>query len=109
MLPGTIGPSTEGEGMGAETGTGGAIGILVLLAIIAVIGIVVGLVARLLLPGPDRMSIGRTMLYGIGGSFLGGVINRLLGISNSFLGLAISVGMAMLLIWYFTRRQAGSR
>ena len=49
------------------------------------------------------------MLYGIGGSFLGGVVNRLLGISNTFLGLAISVGMAMLLIWYFTRRQASAR
>ncbi len=95
--------------MGAETATGGAMGILILLAIIAVIGIVVGLVARLILPGPDKMSIGRTMLYGIGGSFLGGVVNRLLGVSNTFVGLAISIAMAMLLIWYFTRRQSGAR
>lgn len=93
--------------MGAESATGGVIGFLVFLAVLAVIGIVVGAVARLLLPGPDAMSVGRTMLYGIGGSFLGGVVNRLLGVTSTFVGLAISVAMAMLLIWYFTRRKAG--
>ena len=92
--------------MEGGTASGGILGILIFLAVVAIVGIVIGLLARLLLPGPDPMSPGRTMLYGIGGSFLGGIVSRILGVGNSYLGLAISVAMAMLLIWYFTRRGA---
>lgn len=95
--------------MGAESGAGGFVGILIFLAIVAIIGVVIGLLARLLLPGPDPMSLGRTMLYGIAGSFLGGVVNRILGVTSTVLGVAISVAMAMLLIWFFTRRQSASK
>jgi uncharacterized membrane protein YeaQ/YmgE (transglycosylase-associated protein family) len=37
-------------------------------------GLVIGAFARLALPGKDPMSLLQTMLVGIGGSFIGGVI-----------------------------------
>jgi uncharacterized membrane protein YeaQ/YmgE (transglycosylase-associated protein family) len=37
-------------------------------------GLVIGAFARLALPGRDPMSLLQTMLVGIGGSFIGGVI-----------------------------------
>jgi uncharacterized membrane protein YeaQ/YmgE (transglycosylase-associated protein family) len=39
-----------------------------------VIGIVAGFVARLLVPGPDPMGVGATILLGIVGSFIGGFL-----------------------------------
>ncbi|HSP29614.1 MAG TPA: GlsB/YeaQ/YmgE family stress response membrane protein [Ilumatobacteraceae bacterium] len=39
-----------------------------------VIGIVAGFLARLLVPGPDPMGIGATILLGIVGSFIGGLL-----------------------------------
>lgn len=38
------------------------------------IGIVAGFIARALLPGPDPMGIGATILLGIVGSFIGGFL-----------------------------------
>ena len=37
-------------------------------------GLIVGALARLALPGPDPMSIPATIVLGLAGSFLGGVI-----------------------------------
>lgn len=41
-------------------------------------GLVVGLLARLLMPGRQHMGILGTMLLGVGGSFLGGLLGNLL-------------------------------
>jgi uncharacterized membrane protein YeaQ/YmgE (transglycosylase-associated protein family) len=38
------------------------------------IGVVAGYLARLLVPGPDPMNFGATLLLGIAGSFIGGVV-----------------------------------
>ncbi|WP_250280811.1 MULTISPECIES: GlsB/YeaQ/YmgE family stress response membrane protein [unclassified Frankia] len=38
------------------------------------LGLVVGAVARLVLPGPDRIGIGGTIIVGIVGSFVGGFL-----------------------------------
>jgi uncharacterized membrane protein YeaQ/YmgE (transglycosylase-associated protein family) len=48
--------------------------ILVLLGI----GIIFGALARLILPGPDPMSIGATWLLGVVGSLVGGFLGYLL-------------------------------
>jgi uncharacterized membrane protein YeaQ/YmgE (transglycosylase-associated protein family) len=84
-------------------GTGLGVFLVVLLVIGAVSGLVVGAIARFLLPGPDPMGWGKTMLYGIGGSFLGGLVARVLGIPETF-GFVLSVACAAGLIWFFTRR-----
>jgi uncharacterized membrane protein YeaQ/YmgE (transglycosylase-associated protein family) len=41
---------------------------------LAVFGLIVGAFARLALPGKDPLSLFQTMLVGLGGSFLGGVL-----------------------------------
>jgi uncharacterized membrane protein YeaQ/YmgE (transglycosylase-associated protein family) len=84
-------------------GTSFAVFLVVLLVVGAVSGLIVGALARFLLPGPDPMSWGRTLLYGIGGSFVGGLVGRLLRIPDSF-GFVLSVACAAGLIWFFTRR-----
>lgn len=38
---------------------------------LAVVGLIVGAVARVLLPGPDPLGIGMTILLGLAGSFIG--------------------------------------
>ncbi len=39
-----------------------------------VIGLIAGFLARLLVPGPDPMSVGATIVLGIVGSFIGGFL-----------------------------------
>ena len=53
-----------------------------LLAILSIVvsGLIVGMLARFAVPGPDPLSIWKTILLGIVGSILGGVIAALLGV-----------------------------
>jgi uncharacterized membrane protein YeaQ/YmgE (transglycosylase-associated protein family) len=46
--------------------------------VLIVIGLIAGLVARLLLPGRDRIGIFGTILLGIVGSFIGGFLQNLI-------------------------------
>ena len=39
-----------------------------------IVGLIAGFLARLLVPGPDPMSVGATILLGIVGSFVGGFL-----------------------------------
>jgi len=48
------------------------------LLFLLVIGIVAGFLARLLVPGPDPMTVWQTILLGIVGSFVGGLIGYVL-------------------------------
>jgi uncharacterized membrane protein YeaQ/YmgE (transglycosylase-associated protein family) len=82
-----------------------SLGVLLLIWIVlgAISGLIIGGLARFLLPGPDPMSWPRTILYGIGGSFLGGVVSRLLNLPL-WLALVVEVAAAAGLIWFFTRR-----
>jgi uncharacterized membrane protein YeaQ/YmgE (transglycosylase-associated protein family) len=88
----------------ATVATGSTMGIVMFLVILAVVGLIIGALARFALPGRDDMSVWRTMAYGVGGAFLGGIISRLLGISNPIVGYLIAIAVAMGLIWFFTRR-----
>lgn len=42
------------------------------------IGLIAGFIARALVPGDDSMSIGKTMLLGVVGSFVGGALGYLI-------------------------------
>jgi uncharacterized membrane protein YeaQ/YmgE (transglycosylase-associated protein family) len=87
----------------AGTVLGIGIGVLVLYVIYLLIGgLIVGALARLVLPGPDPMSWLATLGYGIAGSFIGGILGRLLGLGNA--GLLLGIACAAGLIWYFRRR-----
>ena len=88
-----------------SVGTGVGVFLLVLILIGAASSLVIGALARWVLPGPDPMSWLRTVGYGLAGSFLGGILARMLGVSTT-LAFVLSVASAAGLIWYFTRRRA---
>ena len=89
----------------AAVATGTTMGIVIFLVILAVVGLIIGALARLVLPGRDDMSIWRTTAYGVGGAFLGGIVGRVLGVTSAILDYAIAVAVAAGLIWFFTRRK----
>lgn len=52
-----------------------------------VFGFVVGLIARALMPGEQRMGLVKTTLLGVGGSFVGGALAHVLLHRSHFGGL----------------------
>lgn len=78
--------------------------LVLFLILLVVIGLFVGALARLLLPGPDPMGIGGTVLVGLAGSFVAGLFSwYVLGRHGA--GLILSVVFSMLLLWL--RRRSG--
>jgi uncharacterized membrane protein YeaQ/YmgE (transglycosylase-associated protein family) len=73
---------------------GGVMGLLM----VALVGLVVGAVARLLMPGPDPGGWIVTILLGIAGSWVGGWIFGMLGLTGLAGGLVGAVLGAMLLL-----------
>lgn len=67
------------------------------------LGLVVGLLAKWIMPGPDPGGLIVTVLLGIAGAFVGGWVGTLLGlgtVSGFNVGsLAIATGGALLLLW----------
>jgi uncharacterized membrane protein YeaQ/YmgE (transglycosylase-associated protein family) len=67
------------------------------------VGLIVGLLAKWIMPGDDPGGIFLTMLLGIAGAFVGGFIGTTLGmgsVSGFNLGsLALAVGGALLILW----------
>jgi len=76
---------------------GGTIGLL----IVAAIGMVIGVVAKLLMPGKDPGGWFITILLGIAGSWVGGFIATALGISAKVpVFIAAVLGAMLLLLIY---------
>jgi uncharacterized membrane protein YeaQ/YmgE (transglycosylase-associated protein family) len=69
-------------------------------------GLIVGALGRLAIPGPNPMSIGVTILVGIGGSFLGGLVGNLLFGRPG--GLILSIAGAALIVWLIERSRASA-
>ena len=63
-----------------------------------IIGLVVGAVAKLLMPGKDPGGCIITMLLGLAGSFVGTFIGRMIFSENYAAGFIVSVAGAMLLL-----------
>lgn len=72
---------------------------------LAVTGLVIGGLARLALPGPDPMGIGATILVGLAGSFIGGIITSLLAGRNAW-SFLVAVACSTVIV-YFIRRSRG--
>jgi uncharacterized membrane protein YeaQ/YmgE (transglycosylase-associated protein family) len=49
---------------------------------LAISGAIFGALGRLAVPGPNPMSIGMTILVGIGGAFLGSIVAVVLGVTS---------------------------
>jgi uncharacterized membrane protein YeaQ/YmgE (transglycosylase-associated protein family) len=78
--------------MGAATG--GVIGLLLVL----LLGLVVGAVAKLLMPGKDPGGWLVTMLLGIAGAWVGSFVMGLIGLSGLVPAFLSAVGGAILLL-----------
>ncbi len=83
-------------------------GLLVYLILLFFIGLIVGALARLLLPGPDPMGLGMTALVGLAGTFVAGLFSWYV-LHRHGAGLLLSVLFSMLLVWLYRRSQTGSR
>ncbi len=70
---------------------------------IIISGLIVGALGRLAIPGPNPMSIGMTILVGIGGAFLGGLVAYLLGASGVIVFILQALGAA-LIVYLMQRR-----
>jgi uncharacterized membrane protein YeaQ/YmgE (transglycosylase-associated protein family) len=75
------------------------VSLLFFLVVLLAWGFVIGGLARWAVPGPDPMSVWMTIALGVGGSFIGGLIARLL--IGTYGGLLFSfLGAILLLIAY---------
>ena len=67
------------------------------------LGLIVGVLAKWIMPGEDPGGIFITILLGIAGAFLGGFIGSLLGLGSvsgfNLISLALAVGGALLLLY----------
>jgi uncharacterized membrane protein YeaQ/YmgE (transglycosylase-associated protein family) len=83
------------------------VGLLAFLIILFVGGIIVGALARLLLPGPDPMSLGMTALVGILGTLSAGLFSWYV-LHRHGAGLILSVAFSMLIVWLYRRSRGGT-
>lgn len=67
-----------------------------------VFGLVVGVLARLLVPGRQRLGLGLTVLLGMIGSVVGGVVANALGTGDifelNFVGSVVAIAASVVLI-----------
>ncbi len=77
-----------------------------------VLGLVVGVLAKWIMPGPDSSGIVMTIVLGVAGALVGGWIGTQLGIGSvsgfNLASLAIAVAGALLLL-FLNRKLRGRR
>ena len=81
------------------------LGLVFKLLWLALVGLVIGALARLVLPGQQSLGLLATALYGIGGSLLGGIVADVLDF-GTILGFLTAVVVAACLIVVVERRRA---
>jgi uncharacterized membrane protein YeaQ/YmgE (transglycosylase-associated protein family) len=81
-------------------------GFIAWMILIAVGGLLVGALARLALPGKDPMTLGQTLLIGVAGSLIAGLITyEIWGTGPSML---LSVLIATVIVYLVRRSRGGS-
>ena len=71
---------------------------------LAIGGLIIGALGRLAIPGPQPMGCAWTMVIGIAGSLLAGLVGQVLFGENYRAGLILSIACTALLVWLFARR-----
>lgn len=79
---------------------------IMFLLTLALFGLIVGAIARLLIPGPAPLGVLGTMAAGVAGAFLGGLVGKLLWGANYTPGWIMSILGALLVVWAVSRRRA---
>jgi uncharacterized membrane protein YeaQ/YmgE (transglycosylase-associated protein family) len=82
-------------------------GLIAFLISLVVVGLVIGALGRLALPGPDPMGIGATILVGLGGSFIGGLLMSLIA-GRSAWSFLVAVACATGIVYIIRRSRGGS-
>jgi uncharacterized membrane protein YeaQ/YmgE (transglycosylase-associated protein family) len=76
----------------------------------AFMGLIIGLVARAVMPGRQHMGLILTMLLGMVGAWLGGLIGRLAGMYEegkpAGFVMAVAGALVVLLVYVFATRSA---
>ena len=78
---------------------------IVYLIWLALVGLVVGALARLALPGKDPLTIPQTIAVGLAGSFGTGLLSILL-FGRDYAGITLSI-VGATIVMYFVRRSRG--
>lgn len=89
-----------------------------LIICLLIIGLIAGAIARLLVPGKQDMSIGATIVLGVVGSFVGGLLGYLIFGKDSqdgffqtsgIIGSIIGAVIVLLIVGWWGRRRSGAR
>jgi uncharacterized membrane protein YeaQ/YmgE (transglycosylase-associated protein family) len=83
-------------------------GLITYLILLAITGLIVGALGRLALPGRDPMSIPQTIMIGIAGSFLAGLVAWGIFGSRNGGGILLSVVFAAGIVYLVRRSRGGS-
>jgi len=75
---------------------------------LAIFGLIVGALARLALPGRDPMTIPQTMLLGIAGSLLAGLLVRIITGGKYGAGFLAAFAVSFGLVYLVRRSRGGS-
>lgn len=81
--------------------------LVVYLIVLFFVGLFVGALARLLLPGRDPMGIGMTVLVGLCGTFSAGLFSWYV-LHRHGAGLVLSVLFSMLVVWIYRHSRGGT-
>ena len=75
-------------------------------------GLIVGLLAKWIMPGPDPGGLIMTILLGVAGAFVGGLVGSTLGLGSvtgfNLGSLGLAVAGALLLLWGHRRLRGTS-
>lgn len=82
--------------------------LILYLIVLALVGLVVGALARLLVPGPDPMGIGMTILVGVCGTFSAGLFSWYV-LHRHGAGILLSILFSMLVVWLLRRSRGWGR
>jgi uncharacterized membrane protein YeaQ/YmgE (transglycosylase-associated protein family) len=80
--------------------------VIAYIIVLLFVGLVVGALARLALPGRDPMTIPQTIAIGVAGSFIAGVIGALL-FGRGAGGLLLSVICSAAIVYVIRRSRGG--
>jgi uncharacterized membrane protein YeaQ/YmgE (transglycosylase-associated protein family) len=80
--------------------------LILYLIVLAAIGLVIGALARLALPGPDPMGVPATIGIGMAGALIAGLLGRL--VVGRSLGFVVAVLISTLLVYLVRRSRGGS-
>jgi uncharacterized membrane protein YeaQ/YmgE (transglycosylase-associated protein family) len=83
------------------------VSVIAYLILLALSGLVVGALARLALPGKDPLTIFQTVLVGVAGSFLAGILYWIL-FKRQGGGILLSVVFATLIVYLIRRSRGGT-